>query len=147
MLLKQLEKDLPEDITMEVLFDNTLYIRESIKEVKNTIFVAFLLVVLVIFLFLRNWRTTLIPVVAIPVALIGAFFVMYLAGFTINILTLFAIVLSIGLVVDDAIVVVENIYTKVEHGMKPMDAALTGSREIYFAIIATTIALISVFFQ
>ena len=146
ILLKQLEKDLPEDITMEVLFDNTLYIRESIKEVKNTIFVAFLLVVLVIFLFLRNWRTTLIPVVAIPVALIGAFFVMYLAGFTINILTLFAIVLSIGLVVDDAIVVVENIYTKVEHGMKPMDAALTGSREIYFAIIATTIALISVFF-
>ncbi len=146
ILLKQLEKDLPEDITMEVLFDNTIYIRESIKEVKNTIFVAFLLVVLVIFLFLRNWRTTLIPVIAIPVALIGAFFVMYIAGFTINILTLFAIVLSIGLVVDDAIVVVENIYTKVEHGMKPMEAALTGSREIYFAIIATTIALVSVFF-
>ncbi len=146
ILLKQLEKDLPEDISMEVLFDNTLYIRESIKEVKNTIFVAFLLVVLVIFLFLRNWRTTLIPVVAIPVALIGAFFVMYIAGFTINILTLFAIVLSIGLVVDDAIVVVENIYTKVEHGMTPMDAALKGSKEIYFAIIATTIALVSVFF-
>ena len=146
ILLKQLEKDLPEDIAMEVLFDNTIYIRESIKEVKNTIFVAFLLVVLVIFVFLRNWRTTLIPVIAIPVALIGAFFVMYIAGFTINILTLFAIVLSIGLVVDDAIVVVENIYTKVEHGMKPMEAALTGSREIYFAIIATTIALVSVFF-
>lgn len=146
ILLKQLEKDLPEDISMEVLFDNTLYIRESIKEVKNTIFVAFLLVVLVIFLFLRNWRTTLIPVVAIPVALIGAFFVMYIAGFTINILTLFAIVLAIGLVVDDAIVVVENIYTKVEHGMTPMEAALKGSREIYFAIIATTIALVSVFF-
>ncbi len=102
--------------------------------------------VLVIFLFLRNWRTTLIPVIAIPVALIGAFFVMYIAGFTINILTLFAIVLSIGLVVDDAIVVVENIYTKVEHGMTPMNAALTGSREIYFAIIATTISLVSVFF-
>ncbi len=145
ILLKQLEKELPEDITMEVLFDNTLYIRESIKEVKNTIFIAFMLVVLVIFLFLRNWRTTLIPVVAIPVALIGAFFVMYIAGFTINILTLFAIVLSIGLVVDDAIVVVENIYTKVEHGMTPMEAALKGSKEIYFAIIATTIALISVF--
>jgi len=145
ILLKQLEKELPEDIAMEVLFDNTLYIRESIKEVKNTIFIAFMLVVLVIFLFLRNWRTTLIPVVAIPVALIGAFFVMYIAGFTINILTLFAIVLSIGLVVDDAIVVVENIYTKVEHGMTPMEAALKGSKEIYFAIIATTIALISVF--
>ena len=146
IMLEQLRKDLPEDIAMEVLFDNTQYIRESIKEVKNTIFVAFLLVVLVIFLFLRNWRTTLIPVVAIPVALIGAFFVMYLFGFTINILTLFAIVLSIGLVVDDAIVVVENIYTKVEHGMTPMEAALKGSKEIYFAIIATTIALVAVFF-
>jgi multidrug efflux pump len=146
ILLEQLRKDLPEDISMEVLFDNTIYIRESIKEVKNTIFVAFILVVLVIFLFLRNWRTTLIPVVAIPVALIGAFFVMYIAGFTVNILTLFAIVLAIGLVVDDAIVVVENIYTKVEHGMTPMEAALKGSREIYFAIIATTIALVSVFF-
>jgi len=146
ILLEQLRKDLPEDISMEVLFDNTIYIRESIKEVKNTIFVAFILVVLVIFLFLRNWRTTLIPVVAIPVALIGAFFVMYIAGFTVNILTLFAIVLAIGLVVDDAIVVVENIYTKVERGMTPMEAALKGSREIYFAIIATTIALVSVFF-
>jgi multidrug efflux pump len=146
VMLDQLKKDLPDDITMEVLFDNTLYIRESIKEVKNTIFVAFVLVVLVIFLFLRNWRTTLIPVVAIPVALIGAFFVMYMFGFTINILTLFAIVLAIGLVVDDAIVVVENIYTKVEHGMSPMDAAMKGSKEIYFAIIATTIALVAVFF-
>ena len=146
ILLEQLKKDLPDDITMEVLFDNTLYIRESIKEVKTTIFIAFALVVLVIFLFLRNWRTTLIPVVAIPVALIGAFFIMYIAGFTINILTLFAIVLAIGLVVDDAIVVVENIYTKVEKGMSPMEAALTGSREIYFAIIATTIALVAVFF-
>jgi multidrug efflux pump len=146
VMLEQLKKDLPDDITMEVLFDNTLYIRESIKEVKNTIFVAFVLVVLVIFLFLRNWRTTLIPVVAIPVALIGAFFVMYMFGFTINILTLFAIVLAIGLVVDDAIVVVENIYTKVEHGMSPMEAALKGSKEIYFAIIATTIALVAVFF-
>ncbi|MBE0679511.1 MAG: efflux RND transporter permease subunit [Bacteroidales bacterium] len=146
ILLQQLEKDLPDDITMEVLFDNTLYVRESIKEVKTTIVIAFALVVLVIFLFLRNWRTTLIPVVAVPVALIGAFFIMYIAGFTINILTLFAIVLAIGLVVDDAIVVVENIYTKVEKGMKPMEAALTGSREIYFAIIATTIALVAVFF-
>jgi multidrug efflux pump len=145
VLLEDLKKDLPEDIIAEVLFDNTIYIRKSIKEVEETIFVAFLLVVLVIFLFLRNSRTTLIPVVAIPVALVGTFFVMYLAGFTINILTLFAIVLSIGLVVDDAIVVVENIYTKVEHGMSPMDAAYKGSGEIYFAIIATTIALVAVF--
>ena len=146
IVIEQLKKDLPEDIVTEVLFDNTLYIRESIKEVRQTITIAFLLVVLVIFLFLRNWRTTLIPVIAIPVALIGAFFVMYIAGFTINILTLFAIVLAIGLVVDDAIVVVENIYTKVEHGMSPMEAGLKGSKEIYFAIIATTISLVAVFF-
>ena len=145
-MLESLKKDLPEDIVAEVLFDNTIYIRKSITEVKHTIFIAFLLVVLVIFLFLRNWRTTLIPVLAIPVALVGAFFVMYIAGFTINILTLFAIVLSIGLVVDDAIVVVENIYTKVEHGMSPMEAAKKGSTEIYFAIIATTISLVAVFF-
>jgi len=146
IVIEQLKKDLPEDIITEVLFDNTIYIRESIKEVRQTITIAFLLVVLVIFLFLRNWRTTLIPVIAIPVALIGAFFIMYIAGFTINILTLFAVVLAIGLVVDDAIVVVENIYTKVEHGMSPMEAGLKGSKEIYFAIIATTISLVAVFF-
>ena len=146
VVLESLKKDLPEDVVAEVLFDNTIYIRKSIDEVKSTILIAFLLVVLVIFLFLRNWRTTLIPVIAIPVALVGAFFVMYIAGFTINILTLFAIVLSIGLVVDDAIVVVENIYTKVEHGMSPMEAARKGSTEIYFAIIATTISLVAVFF-
>lgn len=146
VVLEELKKDLPEDITTEVLFDNTIYIRESIKEVKSTIFIAFALVVLVIFLFLRNWRTTLIPVIAIPVALIGAFFVMYIAGFTINILTLFAIVLSIGLVVDDAIVVIENIYTKVEHGMSPLEAGKKGSTEIYFAVIATTVSLVAVFF-
>jgi multidrug efflux pump len=145
ILLEDLKKDLPEDIITEVIFDNTVYIRKSIKEVEQTILIAFLLVVLIIFIFLRNSRTTLIPVVAIPVALVGTFFVMYLAGFTINILTLFAIVLSIGLVVDDAIVVVENIYTKVEHGMSPMDAAYKGSGEIYFAIIATTVALVAVF--
>ncbi|MCJ7819683.1 MAG: efflux RND transporter permease subunit, partial [Bacteroidales bacterium] len=144
VILEQLKKDLPEDVVTEVLFDNTVYIRKSIKEVERTIFIAFSLVVLVIFLFLRNWRTTLVPVIAIPVALIGAFFVMYLAGFTINILTLFAIVLSIGLVVDDAIVVVENIYTKIEHGMSPLEAGYKGSSEIYFAIIATTISLIAV---
>ena len=145
VVLESLKKDLPDDVIAEVLFDNTIYIRKSIDEVKKTILIAFALVVLVIFIFLRNWRTTLIPVLAIPVALIGAFFVMYLFGFTINILTLFAVVLSIGLVVDDAIVVVENIYTKVEHGMSPMDAAYKGSNEIYFAIIATTVALVAVF--
>ncbi len=107
---------------------------------------AFVLVVLIIFLFLRNWRTTLIPVLAIPISLVGAFFVMYLAGFTINILTLLAIVLAIGLVVDDAIVVMENIYAKIEQGMSPLEAGFKGSNEIFFAVIATTVALVAVFF-
>lgn len=144
-VVESLKKDLPEDIITEVVFDNTIYIKKSLKEVEKTIFIAFALVVLIIFLFLRNWRTTLIPVIAIPVSLVGAFFVMYLAGFTINILTLFAIVLAIGLVVDDAIVVVENIYSKIEKGMTPLEAGLKGSNEIFFAIIATTITLVAVF--
>ncbi len=113
---------------------------------KDTIVEAFVLVVLIIFLFLRNWRTTLIPVLAIPISLVGAFFVMYLAGFTINILTLLAIVLAIGLVVDDAIVVMENIYAKIEQGMSPLEAGFKGSNEIFFAVIATTVALVAVFF-
>ena len=102
--------------------------------------------VVIIFFFLRNWRTTLIPIIVIPVSLIGSFFIMYLAGFTINVLTLLAIVLAIGLVVDDAIVMMENIYVKIEEGMSPMEAGLKGSKEIFFAIIATTITLIAVFF-
>src|SRR5690606_10952821 len=100
----------------------------------------------IIFLFLRNWRTTLIPILTIPVSLIGAFFVMYIAGFTINILTLLALVLAIGLVVDDAIVVMENIYTRIERGVRPKTAAIEGSKEIFFAVIATTITLVAVFF-
>ncbi|MDE5612741.1 MAG: efflux RND transporter permease subunit, partial [Odoribacter sp.] len=122
------------------------FIRSSINEVKDTIVEAFVLVVLIIFLFLRNWRTTLIPVLAIPISLVGAFFVMYLAGFSINILTLLAIVLAIGLVVDDAIVVMENIYAKIEQGMSPLEAGFKGSNEIFFAVIATTVALVAVFF-
>jgi len=144
--IKELEKNLPPDIKVGVGYDNTTFIRESISEVKSTIFEAFILVVLIIFLFLRNWRTTLIPVLAIPISLIGAFFVMYVAGFTINILTLLAIVLSIGLVVDDAIVVMENIYTRIEKGETPLQAAIKGSKEIFFAVIATTITLVAVFF-
>ena len=128
-----------------VAFDNTVFIRNSINEVKDTIIEAFVLVVLIIFLFLRNWRTTLIPVLAIPISLVGAFFVMYLADFSINILTLFAIVLAIGLVVDDAIVVMENIYSKIEQGMSPLEAGHKGSNEIFFAVIATTVALVAVF--
>lgn len=145
-VINDLKKDLPKDILTEVTFDNTIYIKQSLKEVETTIFIAFALVVLIIFIFLRNWRTTLIPVLAIPVSLIGVFFIMYIAGFTINTLTLFAVVLAIGLVVDDAIVVVENIYSKIERGMPPLEAGLKGSGEIFFAIIATTIALVAVFF-
>ncbi len=144
--LEYIKKDLPEDVKVKVGFDNTQYIRSSIKEVKETIYIAFFLVVVIIYFFLRNWRATLIPILVIPVSLVGAFFIMYLAGYTINILTLLALVLAIGIVVDDAIVVMENIYVKIESGMKPIEAGLQGSKEIYFAIIATTITLISVFF-
>jgi multidrug efflux pump len=144
--IEELKKSLPDDIEVGVGFDNTIFIRDSIKEVRNTILQAFFLVVLIIFLFLRNWRTTLIPIIAIPISLVGAFFIMYLAGFSINILTLLALVLAIGLVVDDAIVVMENIYTKIERGVAPKEAAIEGSKEIFFAVIATTITLVAVFF-
>lgn len=144
--LEELKKDLPSDIIAEVGFDNTQYIRDSITEVQQTIYLAFALVVLVIFVFLRDWRTTLIPALSIPVSLIGTFFIMYVAGFTINILTLLAVVLAIGLVVDDAIVVMENIYTKIEQGMDPKEAGVKGTAEIFFAVIATTITLAAVFF-
>jgi multidrug efflux pump len=144
--LEYIKKDLPEDVTVAIGFDNTNYIRGSIREVRNTIFIAFTLVVLIIFFFLRDWRTTLIPILVIPVSLVGSFFIMYLAGFSINVLTLLAIVLAIGLVVDDAIVMMENIYVKIEKGMTPIEAGLAGSREIFFAIISTTITLIAVFF-
>jgi len=144
--LDYIKKDLPEDVKVKIAFDNTQYIRNSIKEVKDTIYIAFALVVVIIYFFLRSWRATLIPILVIPVSLIGAFFIMYLAGYSINVLTLLAIVLAIGIVVDDAIVVMENIYVKVENGLPPVQAALEGSKEIYFAIIATTITLIAVFF-
>ena len=145
-VIDQLKKDLPEDVKLTVSMDNTKYIRESIKEVADSILIAFILVVLIIFLFLRSWRTTLIPVLAIPISLIGAFFIMYVLNFSINILTLLAIVLAIGLVVDDAIVMMENIFSKIEQGMNPKQAALVGSKEIFFAVIATTVALVAVFF-
>jgi multidrug efflux pump len=144
--LEFIKKDLPDDVIIEVGFDNTQYIRSSIEEVKSTIYLAFFLVVVIIFLFLRDWRTTLLPILVIPVSLVGSFFIMYLAGYTINVLTLLAIVLSIGLVVDDAIVMMENIYVKIEQGMSPYEAGIKGANEIFFAIIATTITLIAVFF-
>ncbi len=142
---KSIEKDLPADIMTGLRFDTTKYIRESITEVQQTIYMAFGLVVLIIFVFLRDWRTTLIPVVTIPISLVGTFFIMYVAGFSINVLTMLGIVLAIGLVVDDAIVVLENIYSKIEDGMKPIQAALAGSKEIYFAVVSTTISLAAVF--
>ncbi|MDJ0837544.1 MAG: efflux RND transporter permease subunit [Acidobacteriota bacterium] len=143
--VESIKKDLPVDIEIGVGFDITNYIRASILEVKQTIIIAFSLVVLVIFFFLRDWRTTVIPVLAIPISLIGAFFVMYIAGFSINVLTLLGIVLAIGLVVDDAIVVLENIYAKIERGMNPIEAGITGTIEIFFAVVATTVALVAVF--
>jgi multidrug efflux pump len=144
--LAYIQKDLPDDVKVNTNYDNTEYIRSSIREVKDTIFIAFALVVVIIYFFLRSWRATFIPILVIPVSLIGSFFIMYIAGFSINVLTLLAMVLAIGIVVDDAIVVMENIYVKVESGMSPYEAGLKGSKEIYFAIISTTITLISVFF-
>ncbi len=140
-----LERELPADIQLAVAWDTTRYIRKSIHEVEETLFTAFGLVLLIIFLFLRDWRTTLIPVVAIPISLVGTFAVMYFAGFSINVLTLLGLVLAIGLVVDDAIVMLENIYAKVEGGIPPVQAAISGAREVFFAIISTTIALVAVF--
>ena len=144
--IEQMRKDLPEDVKLDVAFDNTRFIRASISEVQATVLIAFALVVLVIFLFLRNSRVTLIPTLVIPISLIGTFFIMYLAGFSINVLSMLAVVLSVGLVVDDAIVVVENIYSKVEQGMRPKEASVEGSKEIFFAVISTTITLVAIFF-
>jgi hydrophobe/amphiphile efflux-1 (HAE1) family protein len=143
--LKQIEKEVPSDITIDIAYDNTEYVRRSLLEVTETIFIAFALVVLVVFFFLREWRTTLIPVIAIPVSIIGSFAVMSVAGYSINTLTLLGIVLAIGLVVDDAIVVLENIYAKVENGMDPMTAGIEGTKEIFMAVISTTITLAVVF--
>ena len=144
--METMKKDLPEDVTYKYSFDNTKFIRASINEVKSTVYEAFVLVIIIIFLFLRDWRVTLVPCIVIPVSLIGAFFVMYLAGFSINVLSMLAIVLSVGLVVDDAIVMTENIYIRIERGMSPKEAGIEGSKEIFFAVISTTITLLAVFF-
>lgn len=143
--LEELKKEVSSEYRLIVGFDYTKPVRESIKEVEETLFIAFGLVVIIIFLFLRDWRSTIIPVIAIPVSILSAFFIMYVAGFSINVLTLLGLVLAIGLVVDDAIVVLENIYKKVEEGMTPIQAAFAGSKEIYFAVISTTITLAAVF--
>ncbi len=143
--LEFIKKDIPADIKLGIGFDITDYIRNSIDEVNQTIIVAFILVVLIIFAFLRDWRTTVIPIATIPIALVGTFFIMYTAGFSINILTLLGIILAIGLVVDDTIVVLENIYKKIEDGENPVQAGIKGAQEIFFAVISTTVALAAVF--
>ena len=144
--MEQMKKDLPEDVKYSYGFDNTKFIRASINEVKQTVYEAFLLVIIIIFLFLRDWRVTLVPCIVIPVSLIGSFFIMYLFGFSINVRTMLAVVLAVGLVVDDAIVMTENIYIRIERGMSPKEAGIEGAKEIFFAVISTTITLVAVFF-
>ncbi len=143
--METMKKDLPEDVTYRYSFDNTKFIRASIDEVKTTIYEAFVLVIIIIFLFLRDWRVTLVPCIVIPVSLVGAFFIMYILGFSINVLSMLAIVLSVGLVVDDAIVMTENIYIRIERGMRPRAAGIEGAKEIFFAVISTTVTLLAVF--
>ena len=144
--MEKMKKDLPDDVHYSYGFDNTKFIRASISEVEKTVYEAFVLVIIIIFLFLRDWRVTLIPCIVIPVSLIGSFFVMYLMGFSINVLTMLAVVLAVGLVVDDAIVMTENIYIRIERGMPPLQAGIEGAKEIFFAVVSTTITLVAVFF-
>lgn len=142
---QSLKSELPDDVQTAIGFDTSEFVRRSINEVQQTLFIALALVILVIFLFLRNWRTTIIPVIVIPIALTGSLTFLFLAGFSLNVLTLLGLVLAIGLVVDDAIIVVENIFAKMEKGMSPREAGVEGIREIFPAIIATTLSLIAVF--
>lgn len=143
--LEQIKKDLPPDISVKVALDNTKFINNSITEVKETLLISFVLVVIIIYLFFRDWLIAFRPLIDIPVSLIGAFFIMYIFGFSINILTLLGIVLATGLVVDDGIVVTENIYKKVEEGMAIRKAAFEGSAEIFFAVVSTSVTLAAVF--
>ncbi len=141
----QLKKELPKDYKIDIALDNTKFIKRSIFEVQETLFIAIILVVIIIFLFFRDWIIAFRPLIDIPVSLIGAFFIMYLMGYSINVLTLLAIVLATGLVVDDGIVVTENIFKKIEQGMSPIEAAKKGSNEIFFAVISTSVTLAAVF--
>ena len=143
--LDKMKADLPPDLTVKPAFDNTRFVRTALSEVRETLVIAFLLVVAVIFLFLRDWRTTLIPVLAVPISLVGVFFLAWILGYSINVLTLLGIVLAIGLVVDDAIVVLENVYAKIEQGLGPIEAAMAGLEEIFAAVVSTTLVLAAVF--
>jgi multidrug efflux pump len=142
---EQIKKEMPEDVKLDIALDQTKFIKQSIHEVQETLIIAIVLVVIIIFLFFRDWLIAIRPLIDIPVSLIGAFFIMYVCGFTINVLTLLGIVLATGLVVDDGIVVTENIYKKMEAGMDKWTAAREGSKEIYFAVISTSITLAVVF--
>lgn len=141
----KLQKELPSDLKLNIAIDNTRFIKKSVTEVAETIGLSILLVTLIIYLFFRDWGIALRPLLDIPVSLIATFFIMYIFGFSINVLTLLAIVLATGLVVDDGIVVTENIFKKVEEGMSPIEAALKGSNEIFFAVISISITLAAVF--
>ncbi|MEN9883722.1 MAG: hypothetical protein RLZZ420_939, partial [Bacteroidota bacterium] len=143
--LEVIKKDLPADIILEIGYDRSLFVRKAITEVKETLVIAILLVVIIIYLFFREWSIAFRPLIDIPVALVGAFFIMYIAGFSINVLTLLSLVLATGLVVDDGIVVTENIYKKIEQGMDKWTAAREGSKEIFFAVISTSLTLAIVF--
>ncbi len=143
--MEGIKKEVPKDFKIDIALDNTRFIMQSVEEVEETLLIAITLVILIIYLFFRDWLIALRPLIDIPVSLIGAFFIMYLLGFSINILTLLAIVLATGLVVDDGIVVTENIFKKIEKGMSPMESAIKGSNEVYFAVISTSITLAAVF--
>lgn len=141
----KLKKDLPSDIKLDIALDNTVFIKKSVVEVAETLAISVVLVIIIIFLFFRDWSIAFRPLIDIPVSLIATFFIMYLCGFSINVLTLLAIVLATGLVVDDGIVVTENIFKKVEEGMSPIEAAIKGSNEIFFAVISISVTLAAVF--
>lgn len=142
---EKLKKDLPKDIQLNIAIDTTTFVKRSVTEVAETLLISIILVILIIYLFFRNWAIAFRPLIDIPVSLIATFFIMWLCGFSINVLTLLAIVLATGLVVDDGIVVTENIFKKVEEGMSPIEAAIKGSNEIFFAVISISITLAAVF--
>ncbi|WP_291103959.1 MULTISPECIES: efflux RND transporter permease subunit [unclassified Flavobacterium] len=141
----KLQKDLPKDVKLNIAIDNTVFVKRSVLEVAETLGISLTLVILIIYLFFRDWAIAFRPLIDIPVSLIATFFIMWLFGFSINVLTLLAIVLATGLVVDDGIVVTENIFKKVEQGMSPIEAAIKGSNEIFFAVISISITLAAVF--
>lgn len=143
--IEKLKGEVPADIRLTLSVDNTTFVRKAISEVKETLFIAIGLVIIIIFLFFRDWRIAFRPLIDIPVSLVGAFFIMYMMDYSINVLSLLAIVLATGLVVDDGIVVTENIYKKIEQGMDPKRAAILGSQEIFFAVISTSVTLAAVF--